>query len=341
MHDPWQVDESDFPAAADWPTRLRFVVRYAILAPSGHNAQPWLFRVRADGLDVIADRRRGLAVVDPDDRELTISCGAALEFACIALRYFGHAPEVIRFPETRDVDVLARIRIGGSVEVDDATRDLFHAMTLRRTTRVAFEASPIESMVSERIVAAGGEYGAALRLLTEQDDRLRLGELVAQADRVQFADRHFRRELAQWLHSRHGPSHDGLSPGEFGMPDLLAPLDALVVRTFDLGDRAAALDSEIAAGSPAIGILHTPDDTPGAWLDAGRALAVVTLTATASAIRHSYLNQAVEVPELRTRLAAEFGIDGVPQLVLRFGYGPLVAPAVRRPPEEVMVSAAE
>mgnify|MGYP006306334501 CR=1 FL=1 len=73
------------------------------------------------------------------------------------------------------------------------------------------------------------------------------------------------------------------------------------------------------------------------WLNAGRALAAALLTATESALRHSYLNQPVEVSELRPRLAELVGIRGTPQVVLRFGYGPLVEPAVRRPVEDVLL----
>ncbi len=59
---------------------LRSLLKYAVLAPSGHNTQPWLFRpTEKDDLYLIADRTRALPVVDPHDRELIISCGAALD----------------------------------------------------------------------------------------------------------------------------------------------------------------------------------------------------------------------------------------------------------------------
>jgi hypothetical protein len=37
-----------------------------------------------------ADRTRALPVVDPEDRELTISCGAALSHLLLAIRHFGY-----------------------------------------------------------------------------------------------------------------------------------------------------------------------------------------------------------------------------------------------------------
>jgi hypothetical protein len=57
---------------------LRFAVEQAVLAPSSHNTQPWQFRLDGDTVELYADRDRVMHVIDPQDRELVISCGAAL-----------------------------------------------------------------------------------------------------------------------------------------------------------------------------------------------------------------------------------------------------------------------
>ena len=56
--DPWQVSEHDFPRGGTEQEQLLFLLNYAILAPSSHNTQPWLFRVADDGIEIYADRRR-------------------------------------------------------------------------------------------------------------------------------------------------------------------------------------------------------------------------------------------------------------------------------------------
>jgi hypothetical protein len=87
--DPWAVRDADFPAGAPPEDRLRFLLQYAIPAPSAHNTQPWFFRLHGDSVDLDADRTRALPMVDPADRELTISCGAALGHLQTAARRFG------------------------------------------------------------------------------------------------------------------------------------------------------------------------------------------------------------------------------------------------------------
>ena len=55
------------------------LIRQATKAPSGHNAQPWLFKIKTDGIEIYADTTRRLPVVDPHDRELFVSLGCAVE----------------------------------------------------------------------------------------------------------------------------------------------------------------------------------------------------------------------------------------------------------------------
>jgi Putative TM nitroreductase len=86
--DSREISEATFPATGQSAEKLRFLVQYAILAPSSHNTQPWLFKIRGDVLELYADRTRALPIVDPANRALTISCGAALFHLRIALRHF-------------------------------------------------------------------------------------------------------------------------------------------------------------------------------------------------------------------------------------------------------------
>src|SRR5687767_5158027 len=91
----WNVSDSDFPRGGGLADQIQFLIKYAILAPSGHNTQPWLFKITKNNMiELYADRSRALPVVDPDDRELTISCGAALYYLRLAANHFGMTVDV-------------------------------------------------------------------------------------------------------------------------------------------------------------------------------------------------------------------------------------------------------
>src|SRR6266487_797924 len=90
---PWTVSEADFPVTGPPTEQLQFLLSYAVLAPSEYNTQPWLFNVTNRTAQLYADRSRRLPRLDPDDRELVISCGAALLNLRLAPTHFGPADE--------------------------------------------------------------------------------------------------------------------------------------------------------------------------------------------------------------------------------------------------------
>ncbi|RZN37990.1 MAG: nitroreductase, partial [Methanophagales archaeon ANME-1-THS] len=99
---PWQINAQDFPAEGSPREKLKFLLRYAILAPSSHNSQPWKFHIRDSEIDIFADKGRWLKVADADQRELHISVGCALENLLIAAEHFGYAHREEYFPGGED-----------------------------------------------------------------------------------------------------------------------------------------------------------------------------------------------------------------------------------------------
>jgi hypothetical protein len=334
--DPWAVSETDYPNGADIERRVRFLLRYAILAPSGHNTQPWLFGIRGGTIELRADRTRALPVVDPDDRALVISCGAALGALRIAARRFGFAAAVESLPNPNDEDLLARVTLEQGDPPSEDDNELFAAIPERRSNRQAFEDRDLPGDLAERLVADAQEEGVWLHP-ARGDDRAAIAGLIAEGDMIQMADKRFRRELASWVHPNRDRSHDGMRGYGFGFGELMSHAGPLVIRAFDLGRGQAAKDRELAEGSPLLSVFVTESDDPAAWLGTGQALQRVLLRARAAQVWSSFLNQPVEVPELRPRLAETIGWQGdYPQLVVRLGYGPQVKPEPRRAVEEVL-----
>ena len=78
---------------------LADAARSAGSAPSIANTQPWHWRARGDTLELSADTSRQLNTADPEARLLTLSCGAALHHARVALSAAGWQVEVDRVPD--------------------------------------------------------------------------------------------------------------------------------------------------------------------------------------------------------------------------------------------------
>jgi hypothetical protein len=333
--DPWCYALDEFPLTGTPEEKFRAALRSAILAPSSHNSQPWLFSLEGDRLLLLADRTRALSVVDPDDRELIISCGAALKFLRLALTHFGEGSRVTLMPEPGDPDLLAAIELTGPMEPTERDHQLFYAIRERRTNRFPFEPQPIPETILGRARAQAENEKVWLQTLTGEADRGALAELIADGDRIQLSDRRFRRELAAWVHSNRSSSRDGMPGFAHGVGDLASEVGPLIIRTFDIGGGKAARDRQLALGSPALAVLWTEDDNPLQWLKAGQGVGGALLSLQVDGISASYLNQPIELPEVRQRLRRLLGREGSPQLILRFGVGRPPKPTPRRAVEAV------
>ena len=334
---PWEVRETDFRIAGTTAEQLRFLLQYAVLAPSGHNTQPWLFKIDGDAVELYADRTRALPVVDPDDRELTISCGAALFQLRIALRHFGYAGVVATLPDADDPDLLARIRLGNKRDATTEENALFDAICKRRTNRQAFEQREVPAEMLIALQQEAHAEGAWLSIMQTMDDRNAIADLIALGDRMQWADKHFRRELAAWTRPHRGRRSDGTPTYALSFGNLISYASLRAGRTFDLGDGQAASDRQIATGSPVQAVLGTDVDTAYDWLLAGQALGRILLYARSQGVWASFLNQPIEVPEVQLMLRKVIERAGFPQLLLRLGYGPEVPATPRRNVSEVLL----
>ena len=236
-----------FPRRGRRRTSCARCIRYAVLAPSSHNAQPWLFRIQGDILDLVADRSRALPVADPHDRELVISCGAALECLAVAARGTGHMLAIEILPDPFDRDWIARARLQEDGAPSERERRLFEAIPHRRSTRRPFEAATASAGAAGRRCRRGGRGRSGA-----DRDRRRAGPRRGRSPRRRRGPAPVRRpglpaELADWINLRAGAGGDGVSGAALGLPALLAPFIALAVRAFDLGKGAAATDEDLAA----------------------------------------------------------------------------------------------
>jgi nitroreductase len=311
----------DTRPSGDAPTEvvLRAAVAYGVLAPSSHNAQPWRFLVNASELLLYADRTRALPVADPEDRELTIGCGAALFNVRTVLQHAGYGVRVRLLPDPDSPDLLARVSLVGRSTPPPGHETLVAAMRQRRTHRRPFADRPLAQAVLDELDGVAIQEGAWLYGLAA-DGRRAAAELVAEGDRRLFGNPGFRRELAAWTRGNGSRQLDGMPGYAFGHGALAAFVAPLVLRALDVGPSQAARDAALALDAPALVVIGTDGDTRRDWLRAGQALQHVLLAASRHGVRASFLNQPMQVAELRPRLLALTGRRGAPQMMLRLGY---------------------
>ncbi|HTK59908.1 MAG TPA: hypothetical protein VL283_01750, partial [Candidatus Baltobacteraceae bacterium] len=175
----WDLDPSLFDSLKP-EERLAFLVRFAVLAPSGHNSQPWKFIVESGAIVAAPDMARALPHSDADHRQMYLSLGCAIENLCAAADYYGYGTELSRI----DLDGAPawRVRVIGAPR-PPAERQTGHralAAARRRTNRNKYAARPPEPAFIDwlRGLAAGETQ---VRIVDRDPLKARIADVVSDA----------------------------------------------------------------------------------------------------------------------------------------------------------------
>lgn len=177
------------------------VVRLACLAPSSHNTQPWAWRIRGARIELHLDPGRGPASVDPQGRNLVISCGAALHHALVAAVGLGWHPDLAT--PAGGTTLLATIDLTRDRHTE-AGQEGLRALQQRRTDRRRFTTWPVPLHRLVQLARAAEEWGVTATPVHDAVERLRVELLVARAGDL------LTREREQDVRARDLETSDGI-----------------------------------------------------------------------------------------------------------------------------------
>lgn len=347
-----EPDSANFPEDGDFEARAKFLLEYAVLAPSSHNSQPWRFAIGDGHVQLFADESRQLEVADPDGQELYLSVGCALENLVVAAERFGFAPSVEyahgdeehrpgqEHDEPPDDSVAGeerdgRTRLAATVTLEGETdtpdggdAELFDAITERRTNHLPFEERAVPDASFEQFEGCVTGTEVRLEFVTEPSAIADIAALQTRADERLFDDPEYRAELGHWI-----------GTGALGANWIAARIGEVAVRYLDLGGREGQKNSKLLTSAPAVVVITAEDDDLESRLRVGRTFERIALTATAADLAVHPMSQILEVPGLRVRLKEVLDIeDATPVHLFRVGFAESDSTRTpRRPVEDVLV----
>lgn len=333
--EPWVIDESEFYEQESRREEMAFLLRYAVLAPSGHNTQPWRFAIVEDGIEIFADYTRRLPHIDPDHRELLMSVGAAIMNLRIAAAHFGFEATVLYQRESRQTSPVAMVTLRESCDTDASLRRLFPGIVRRRTNRQTFDGEPIRMEALSSLCDVADAHPDFVQFLLPRD-RAMIAQLVAEGDRLLMENREVREELADWVRPSRSDATDGICADAFGIPEVLSPAAASLIRRADLGGMQGRRDVALLESAPLVAVITAEDDQVS-LLKAGQVLERLLLVATLEDLQYSFMNQPVQVATLRDVMAPLVHSTHPPQLMVRIGTAqPAGQPMPRRDISDVI-----
>lgn len=328
--DAWQISENDFPVNSPMPEKLEFLIRFATLAPSSHNTQPWKFKIVGDErIELYTDEKRWLKVADADKREMFISVGCALENLLISAAHFGLNAETEYFPQAGNENLVACVTVSQTADFSkENLTDLFKFIPHRSTFHGSFSEKEIPAVVLREIEKCCDENGLKLYLTSDENLREKIEDLIVRSDAKQFADPAFREELSYWI-----------GQGVFGNSWLMAQIGSLAVAYLDLGGSTAKTDRKVLRSAPVLGLITGAENDRLSQIKTGQVFERIYLAARKFGLGVRPMSQIVQIPEHKEELKKLIPQTGqFPQQPFLLGFAEFSETHTpRRPIDEVIV----
>ncbi len=320
---PWSLPDH---APANEIEIARSLIGAAVLAPSHWNTQPWRFEVEGPVIRLLGDPQRALPIIDPGQRAMRLSLGAALENLLVAARAWGLRPTVNYVASGDDAGgTVAEVRwSSGGARRDQA---LFHAIVARRTNRREYDG---RGLFRENRDALTVQVPDAFRVhwVDDRDEIHALGQIAHDAVHEQVMDRQAQAERFAWTRFDDDARRraDGVSVGALalGGPAKWLAGRYLNPRSWLLGQGAGSLGKQARKGvrsAGALALLTAPGRREDSWLLGGQVYERFALKATQLGIAHQPISAPIEQERYRADLLGRFGAIGEePLMLLRLGH---------------------
>ncbi|MCC8154172.1 MAG: nitroreductase [Tannerellaceae bacterium] len=313
-----------------------FMIEQAVKAPSGHNTQPWLFRINDDNIQILPNYDKSLPIVDPDNRELFISLGCAAENLLIAASQKRY---------DTDLNISDEGIITIHLKKDDTVRPnmLFDQVAIRQTNRSVYNERIISSDTIRLLESVFDASGVKVYFYKNGTPEFSsIADYVIEGNMLQMQDKAFTDELKSWMrfNKRHqNATNDGLSYAAFGAPNLPLFIGKPIISGHLNAKSQNKGDRKKIASSSHFALLTITTNTPEEWVQLGITMERFLLKTTELGIVHAYMNQPNEISELSGAMTEALNISGeYPVILFRIGYGEKLPYSKRKDIGEVILS---
>lgn len=307
-------------------TDIHKILRYASMAGSSHNTQPWKAEVFPnDSILVFADNSRLLDVVDPKGNEMLISVGAFIENLDIAANALGYKTEITVFERAFNPELPV-----ASIKLTQANLPLqpekLKGLELRTTLRIPFEPSEIKNEDREKLVSIAS--GVISFIPSNSPDGRFVAEKELEAFTIQSYQKDAQDELARWMRFSDkdvNTKRDGLTPagmgikgiGGFMVRNFMKPEDSKKESFVKAGVEKTQKQVENCGGWI---LISTEGNEAVDWINVGRFYERLNVECRLMNLGFHPMNQLIEVPEIEKQVNDKLSPTQKIRFVARIGY---------------------
>lgn len=303
-------------------------------APSVHNIQPWRLEF-TDGEVAVHERTDvSLPYHDPEGKDRSISCGAAVANLEIAMWRLSLRPVMRILPDGTDSEVVARLSVEEKREPTEAELRRYSAIRRRRSYRRPFIGSPLPDDEVNRITAAADSATVHARRVRGRGEIDALADLLEYAGVVLKSDEGYQRELSVWTIQDEESRTYGAGVARSASPPTTLPWSGLPRPGTAIPDRQTLVER---LGNEVVLVFVTETNDRIAHVRTGIAMQRVWLAAVERGFAAAVQTHPLHLPEARQRFVEKLALSGYPQLLMRVGrpFGTLPQ-SPRRPVTDVV-----
>jgi hypothetical protein len=272
------INSDDFYKLYRPEEKIKFLLQYAILAPSTHNSQPWLFKIKEGFCEVYYDKNLRLPYADPEGRDLFISVGCAIENLIIASKYLD-VFESIAFDHYVDDNPIAIVKFKNlntkKLQPNLNFKPLTETILKRINARGIFQNKKVDQEIINSILSRIKNDNYLLdqidvKFINSKEKIKKIASLTAQGIQKAYKDPLFRKEMSKWLHNSMTSKKEGLPGYALKVSMILSFILPTLVRFKDLGNLLGKLNKKSINSAPLVCIINTSNENPYTWLQVGR-----------------------------------------------------------------------
>ena len=302
--------------------KIEFLLQYAVLAPSTHNTQPWLFEISNSSCKIYLNPALRLPQADSRGRDTHISIGCCLENLVLAAKYFGMLERVeYHFKE----NLIAEVFFHDSTSTNHQYESMLLTIPKRMNARGVFEPQGVDRSIIDRvnsIISKEYEFQPPITIFfTESKKNIEhLASLTAQGLQLAYTKPSFRKEMSRWIHNNLSKKVDGMPGYALRMPFLMSFIIPPAIRFFNIGKFLGKLNYRSFASAPAVCGFFSVEESKNVWLSTGRVAERIMLECQSHGLQTSIFVASIEMGELYKEVQEVFQTNLKPQFLFCIGY---------------------
>jgi hypothetical protein len=321
MREGLERDRNLFQNLPKIEEKIKFLLRYAILAPSTHNTQPWLFKIQGNTCSVHYNPQLKLKYADPKSRDLYISLGCAIENLIIAAKYYGQETEIVYLANDNNDNLVTTISFTEGKNKDDLA-PLIETILHRVNTRGSFIKEKISSDYINQLknlIDNCAEDGIGIEIVTAEEKIKQIANLTQQGMRLAHANKDFRREMSKWITSNYSRRNEGMIGYSMNMPGPISLFISKAIRFFNMGPIMGKINYLSVSTSPFIFVFTAPELKAETWIKLGRLAERLMLELQKDDYKTSIYLASIEIGDLYKQVREIIGAKNEPQFIFAAG----------------------